>query len=229
MFEYGSRVGFWRLLRLFQERDLPMTIFACALALERNAEVAAAIRQGGYDICCHGWRWIEHFKLSEREEREHIAKAVASLTKMFGAPPPGWYCRTGPSLNTRRLLVEHGGFLYDSDAYNDELPYWTEVEGQDHLVLPYSLTHNDSKFGRGYFAHGDDFFTFVRDGFGMLYGEGLNQPKMMSIGLHMRLMGHPARAAGLARLLDHITAHDDVWITSRLAIAEHWRRLHPAK
>jgi peptidoglycan/xylan/chitin deacetylase (PgdA/CDA1 family) len=167
--------------------------------------------------------------LSEREEREHIAKAVASLTKMFGTPPPGWYCRTGPSLNTRRLLVEHGGFLYDSDAYNDELPYWTEVEGRDHLVLPYSLTHNDSKFGRGYFAHGEDFFTFVRDGFDMLYGEGLSQPKMMSIGLHMRLMGHPARAAGLARLLDHITAHDDVWITSRLAIAEHWRRLHPAK
>jgi len=227
MFEYGSRVGFWRLLRLFRERDLPLTVFACALALERNAEVAAAIREGGYDICCHGWRWIEHYKLSEDEERAHIARAVASLTEMFGAPPAGWYCRTGPSLNTRRLLVEHGGFLYDSDAYNDELPYWLVVEGQDHLVLPYSLTHNDSKFGRGYFAHGDDFFTFVRDGFDMLYDEGQSQPKMMSIGLHMRLMGHPGRAAGLARLLDHITAHDDVWITGRQNIAEHWRGLHP--
>ena len=227
MFEYGSRGGFWRLMRLFRERDLPLTVFACALALERNPEAAAAIREAGYDICCHGWRWVEHFKLTEAQERDHIARAVASLTKMFGAPPPGWYCRTGPSVNPRRLLAEHGGFLYDSDAYNDELPYWLDVEGKSHLVLPYSLTHNDSKFGRGYFAHGDDFFHFVRDGFDMLYEEGQSQPKMMSIGLHMRLMGHPARAAGLARLLDHIAGHDDVWITGRQAIAEHWVRVHP--
>jgi peptidoglycan/xylan/chitin deacetylase (PgdA/CDA1 family) len=146
---------------------------------------------------------------------------------MFGAPPSGWYCRTGPSVNTRRLLVEHGSFLYDSDAYNDELPYWQTVDGQAHLVVPYSLTHNDSKFGRGYFAHGDDFFSFVKDGFDVLYGEGLTQPKMMSVGLHQRLMGHPARAAGLARLLDYIAGHDDVWITGRQAIAEHWARVHP--
>ncbi len=227
MFEYGSRVGFWRVLRLFQERGLPMTVFACALALERNPPAAAAIREAGYDVCCHGWRWIEHYLLGEAEERQHIRRAVASLEASLGQRPLGWYCRTGPSINTRRLLVEEGGFLYDSDAYNDELPYWTRVGGQPHLVLPYSLTHNDSKFGRGTFAHGDDYFHFIRDGFDLLYGEGARSPKMISIGLHLRLIGHPARAAGLARLLDHIAGHRDVWITGRLAIAEHWRDHHP--
>ena len=227
LFEYGSRVGFWRLLRLFRERDLPVTIFACALALERNPEAARAIRQAGLDICCHGWRWIEHYKLSEEEEREHIRKAVASLTETLGSRPLGWYCRTAPSVNTRRLLVEEGGFVYDSDAYNDELPYWLTVEGKPHLVVPYSLTNNDSKFGRGWFATGDDFFNFNKDAFDMLYEEGASQPKMMSVGLHQRLIGHPARAMGLRRFLDHVKQFDDVWVCDRLEIARHWMKVHP--
>ena len=227
MFEYGSRVGFWRLLRLFRERELPVTIFACALALERNPEAAKAIREAGLDICCHGWRWVEHYKLAEEEEREHICKAVASLTKTLGSRPLGWYCRSAPSVNTRRLLAEEGGFLYDSDAYNDELPYWDTVEGKPHLVVPYSLTTNDSKFGRGWFSTADDFFQFNKDAFDMLYAEGATHPKMMSVGLHMRLIGHPARAMGLKRFLDHVRQFDDVWICNRTDIARHWMKVHP--
>ncbi|MDA0340062.1 MAG: allantoinase PuuE [Proteobacteria bacterium] len=227
MFEYGSRVGFWRLLRLFRERELPVTIFACALALERNPEAAKAIRDAGLDICCHGWRWVEHYKLAEEEEREHIRKAVASLTETLGSRPLGWYCRSAPSVNTRRLLVEEGGFLYDSDAYNDELPYWDTVEGKPHLVVPYSLTTNDSKFGRGWFSTADDFFQFNKDAFDMLYAEGAEHPKMMSVGLHMRLIGHPARAMGLKRFLDHVRQFDDVWICNRTDIARHWMKVHP--
>jgi putative urate catabolism protein len=227
MFEYGSRVGFWRLLRLFRERELPVTIFACALALERNPEAAKAICDAGLDICCHGWRWVEHYKLAEEEEREHIRKAVASLTKTLGSRPLGWYCRSAPSVNTRRLLAEEGGFLYDSDAYNDELPYWDTVEGKPHLVVPYSLTTNDSKFGRGWFSTADDFFQFNKDAFDMLYAEGATHPKMMSVGLHMRLIGHPARAMGLKRFLDHVRQFEDVWICNRTDIARHWMKVHP--
>ena len=228
MFGYGSRVGFWRVLRLFQERGLPMTIFGCALALERNPPAAEAIRQAGFDVCCHGWRWEKHFELSEEAERARIARAVASIERTMGERPLGWYCRSGPSVNTRRLLVEEGGFLYDSDAYDDELPYWTKGAGQPHLVVPYSLSTNDSKFGRGTFATGDDFFHYCRDAFDLLYQEGRTQPKMMSIGLHMRIIGHPARAAGLQRLLDHIGRFDGVWITRRLDIARHWIARFPA-
>jgi len=228
MFAYGSRAGFWRIMRLFRERGLPLTVFGCALALERNAPAAAAIREAGHDVCCHGWRWEKHFELSETVERERIARAVASLRQTMGDRPLGWYCRSGPGVNTRRLLVEEGGFLYDSDAYDDDLPYWTRVSGKPHLVVPYSLSTNDAKFGRGVFATGDDFFQYCRDGFEFLYREGRTQPKMMSIGLHMRLIGHPARAAGLERLLDHITRFSGVWITRRLDIARHWAATHPA-
>jgi peptidoglycan/xylan/chitin deacetylase (PgdA/CDA1 family) len=227
MFEYGSRVGFWRLNRLFRERQLPLTIFGCAVALERNPAAVEAIREAGYDVCCHGWRWIEHYKLSIDEERRHIADAVASIERLFGTPPLGWYCRTGPGINTRQLLVEAGGFLYDSDAYNDELPYWLSVDGQGHLVVPYTLTNNDTKFGRGVFATADDFFHFMRDAFDMLYAEGAVQPKMMSIGLHHRLIGHPGRAAGLARFLDYVAGFDDVWICRRLDLAQHWAATQP--
>ena len=226
MFEYGSRVGFWRLRRLFVERGLPLTIFGCALALERNPEAAAAIREAGYDVCCHGWRWVKHFELSQAEEREHISRAVASLQQTVGHRPDGWYCRYGPSVNTRRLLLEEGGFLYDSDSYADELPWWVSVQGRGHLVVPYSLTHNDGKF-LGSVGTADDWFAFIRDGFDMLYAEGAETPKMMSVGLHMRMIGHPARAAGLARLLDHIAAHDQVWVTRRIDIARHWMATHP--
>jgi len=226
MFEYGSRVGFWRLHRLFQERGLPLTIFGCALALEANPEAAAAIRDAGYDICSHGWRWVKHFELDEATEREHIARAVASIEKTIGRKPEGWYCRYGPSVNTRRLVVEHGGFLYDSDYYGDELPFWVTVDGHAQLVVPYSLVNNDGKYA-GWVGTSDEWFSFVRDAFDMLYAEGAKQPKMMSVGLHMRLIGHPARAAGLQRLLDHMMVRKDVWITRRVDIAQHWVATHP--
>ena len=226
MFEYGSRVGFWRLMRLFEERKLPMTVFGCALAMERHLDACAAIKAAGHDVCSHGWRWIKHFDLTEDEEREHIAKAVASFRQTMGAAPAGWYCRYGPSVNTRRLVVEHGGFMYDSDYYGDELPFWKTVDDKPHLIIPYSLTHNDGKFA-GWTGTSDDWFSFIRDGFDMLYKEGKTQPKMMSVGLHMRLIGHPARAVGLERLLDYIGRHDDVWITRRVDIARHWQATHP--
>jgi allantoinase len=227
MFAYGSRVAFWRIMRLFAERNLPLTVFGCALALERHPPAAAAIRAAGHDVCCHGWRWEKHFELSEAEERERIRRAVASLQDTMGERPLGWYCRYGPSLNTRNLLVEEGGFLYDSDAYDDELPYWTTVHGRSHLIVPYSLSTNDSKFGRGTFATGDDFFTYCRDAFDFLYREGATKPRMLSVGLHMRIIGHPARAGGLERLLDHVSRFPDVWITRRIEIARHWAATHP--
>lgn len=226
MFEYGSRVGFWRLLRLFQERKLPMTIFGCALALERNPQAAEAIRRSGYDVCSHGWRWIKHFQLKEADEREHIRKAVESIARTTGERPYGWYCRYGPGLNTRRLVAEEGGFIYDSDYYGDELPFWKTVQGKPHLVVPYSLTNNDGKYA-GWVGTSEQWFSFVRDAFDMLYREGTRQPKMMSVGLHMRLIGHPARAVGLERLLDHVLKHKGVWVARRLDIARHWIKTHP--
>jgi len=229
MFAYGARVGFWRIMRLFAERNLPLTVFGCALALERHPPAAAAIRAAGHDVCCHGWRWEKHYELSEDQERERIARAVASLRRTMGERPYGWYCRSTPSVNTRRLLAEEGGFLYDSDAYDDDLPYWTPVNGKPHLVVPYTLSTNDSKFGRGTFATGDDFFTYCREAFDFLYAEGRTQPRMLSIGLHMRLIGHPARASGLQRLLDHVGRFDGVWVTRRLDIARHWAATHPPR
>ena len=229
MFAYGSRVGFWRLMRLFRERDLPLTVFGCALAIERNPQAAQAIRESGFDVCCHGWRWVKHYQLPLEEEREHIRRAVASLQQTIGTRPLGWYCRYGPSVNTRRLVVEEGGFLYDSDAYDDELPYWTTVAGKPHLVVPYSLVNNDGKFSNGTFAGASDYFEFHKDAFDMLYKEGRTQPKMMSVGLHMRTIGHPARAAGLERLLDYIKDFEGVWIARRIDIAQHWRSTHPMR
>ncbi len=226
LFEYGSRVGFWRLMRLFEERKLPMTVFGCALAMERHPPACAAINAAGHDVCSHGWRWIKHFELTEAEEREHIRKAVVSFKQTMGEAPAGWYCRYGPSVNTRRLVMEHGGFLYDSDYYGDELPFWKTVGGKPQLIIPYSLTHNDGKYA-GWTGTSDDWFAFIRDGFDMLYKEGAKQPKMMSVGLHMRLIGHPARAVGLERLLDHMLKHEGVWITRRVDIAKHWMATHP--
>ncbi len=226
LFEYGSRVGFWRLMRLFGERKLPMTIYGCGLAFERNAEASAAIKAAGHDVCSHGWRWIKHYELSEEEERDHIRKAIASTEKMIGARPDGWYCRYGPGERTRRLVVEEGGFLYDSDYYGDELPFWLNVDGKGHLVVPYSLTTNDGKYMVG-IGNSDQWFTLLKDSFDMLYREGKTQPRMMSVGLHMRLIGHPGRAVGLERLLDYMMKHDGVWITKRVEIAKHWIKTHP--
>jgi allantoinase len=229
MFEYGSRVGVWRVLRLFEQYGLPLTLNACALAVERHGELAAAIREKNYDICCHGWRWVDHFLLSPETERQHIAKAIESLERSIGRRPVGWCCRTGPSVNTRRLLVETGGFLYDSDVYNDELPYWIDVNGTDHLALPYTHTHNDTKYAPGPFATSADYETWHRDAFDWLYREGAVQPKMMSVGLHARMIGHPARIAGLARFLDHIGRHEHVWVCERVEIARHWHAHHPVR
>ena len=229
MFEYGARVGFWRLVRLFERAGLPLTVFGCAMALERNPDAAAAIRELGYDICCHGWRWIPQWELSEEEEREQIVRAIDSLEKTVGARPLGWYCRYAPSINTRRLLVEEGGFLYDSDAYNDELPYWVRVGDRPQLVVPYTLVTNDVKLMNGTVGTADDFFSFLRDGFDLLYEEAAEQPRMMSVGLHMRIAGHPSRAAGLARFLDYVGSKPDVWICRRVEIARHWREHHPMK
>lgn len=226
MFEYGSRVGFWRLHRTFLERGLPLTVFGCALALERNPEAAQAIRAAGWDVCCHGWRWVRHFLLSEEEEREHIRKAIQSLKQTVGDRPAGWYCRYGPSVNTRRLLVEEGGFTYDSDYYGEELPFWQTVAGKPHLVVPYSLTNNDGKYAAG-MVNSDQWFGLVRDAFDVLYREGATAPKMMSVGLHQRLIGHPGRIAGLWRFLDHVQKHSGVWVTGRLDIAKHWIATHP--
>lgn len=226
LFGYGSRVGFWRLMRLFRERNLPLTVFGCALALERNPPAAAAIVAAGHDVCCHGWRWVKHYAMDAATEREHIHKAVASLERTVGQRPLGWYCRSAPSVNTRRLVVEEGGFLYDSDAYDDELPYWTRVDGKPHLVVPYSLTNNDGRFMAGQIGTGGEFFEFLRDAFDMLYAEGRMQPKMMSVGMHMRLLGHPARASGLQRFLDYVASQPGVWITRRLDIARHWAATH---
>ncbi len=228
VYEYGSRVGFWRLMRLFAERDIPITVFGAALALERNPEAADAIAQAGYDICCHGWRWIGFHTMSEVEEREQMRWAIESLKRLTGERPLGWYCRYAPSVNTRRLVIEEGGFLYDSDAYNDDLPYWVEVEGKPHLVIPYTLDNNDMKFSVSPgFNSGDDFFTYLKDAFDILYQEGETAPKMMSVGLHARLAGRPGRTAALARFLDYVQKHDKVWICRRLDIARHWIEHHP--
>ena len=225
MYEYGARVGFWRLFRLFQARGLPLTVFASALALERNPEAARAIAATDWDVVCHGWRWIEHYMLDEATERDHIARAHASLSKTTGRAPEGWYCRYAPSQNTRRLVVEHGGFSYDSDAYNDELPYWQTVNGKGHLVVPYSLATNDAKLVGGPLITGRAWAEFLIDSLDMLVSEG--QSRMMSVGLHTRVAGHPGRAQGLKLFLDHLAGRTDVWVCRRADLAAHWRQVVP--
>ena len=227
MFEYGSRVGFWRLIRVFEQHSLPLTVFACALAVERNRAVADWIRAADVDVCCHGRRWVEHYCMDETQERAEIKAAVASLEQTTGKRAHGWYCRYGPSVNTSRLLTEHGGFLYDSDAYNDDLPYWVQVGGHAHLVVPYAQACNDMKFAHGHIGTSGQFFEILRDTFDMLYQEGASSPRMMSVGLHNRLAGHPGRAAGLARFIDHVAKHSDVWVCRRADIAQHWIDHHP--
>ena len=236
IYEYGSRAGFWRLKRLFDERRLPVTVFGVGMALSRNPDALAAMLESGWEICSHGWRWIHYQAVDEATEREHIRLAVEAIREMTGSAPLGWY--TGrDSPNTRRLIVEHGGFLYDSDYYGDDLPFWTTVRtsagrGVPHLVVPYTLDTNDMRFASAQgFNSGTQFFEYLRDAFDVLYAEGdpdgLDQPKMLSIGLHCRLIGRPGRIASLQRFLDYVAGRDDVWITRRIDIARHWIATHP--
>jgi len=226
-YEYGSRAGLWRLLRLFAARDIKITVYAVAMALERHPEAARALVAAGHEIASHGWRWIDHQMMPIEEERAHLQRAIKTIEALTGQRPLGWY--TGrDSPNTRALVVEEGGFLYDSDAYNDDLPYWVTVAGKPHLVIPYTLDNNDMKFGTPQgFNSGDQFFAYLKDAFDVLYAEGADSPKMMSVGLHMRLVGRPGRAAALARFLDYVQRHDKVWICRRVDIARHWRQIHP--
>ena len=230
VYEYGSRAGFWRLMRMFKERKLPITVFGAALALERNPEAARAIREAGYEVCSHGWRWVGFQDMPEAQEREEMQRAVASIERTIGERPYGWYCRYAPSENTRRLVVEEGGFLYDSNAYDDDLPYWVKVSGKDHLVIPYTLDVNDMKFSvpPGFTAP-SGYYEYMKDTFDVLYREGKKQPKMMSVGLHTRLAGRPGRAAALERFLDYVLKHKRVWVCRRIDIARHWIANHPAK
>ena len=237
LYEYGTRAGFWRVLRLFESRGLPLTIFGVAMALARHPEALAACRELGHEIACHGLRWINYQLIDEATERAHMAEAVSILRDLTGESPQGWY--TGrDSPNTRRLVVEHEGFVYDADSYADDLPYWTRVDTkqgvQPHLVVPYTLDTNDMRFASPQgFATGTQFFEHLRDAFDVLYAEGdpngLNAPKMLSIGLHNRIIGRPARMAALARFVDHLQAHEDVWVCRRIDIAHHWIERFPAE
>lgn len=226
-YEYGSRIGFWRLMRVFAERQVPFTVYAVAMALERNAAVAEAMARQGCDIVDHGWRWIDYQGVDEATEREHIRISIETIQRHTGIRPIGWYVGT-PSANTRRLVVEEGGFLYDSDAYNDELPYWTYDYDRPHLIIPHTLDDNDTRLARGLgWGQAGDFFVSLRDNFDALYREGAKTPKMMTVAVHCRLGGKPARAAALADFVDHVLRHDKVWICGRNEIAQHWRQHHP--
>lgn len=232
IFEYGSRAGVWRILREFERRQWPLTIYGIGMALERSPEVTAAFVALGHEIACHGWRWIRYQTLDEAVEREHMALAMTTIERLTGQRALGWY--TGrDSPNTRRLVADYGGFEYDSDYYGDDLPFWLQVRKSDgelapHLVVPYTLDCNDMRFGlpQG-FSQGEDFFTYLRDAFDVHYAEGDERPTMMSIGMHCRILGRPARFRALQRFLDHVAAHDRVWITRRIDIARHWRATHP--
>ncbi|MGB7087268.1 MAG: allantoinase PuuE [Phormidesmis sp.] len=227
IYEYGSRAGFWRLHRLFTQRDMPLTVYAVAMALERNPDAALAMVEAGWEVASHGYRWIDYQYVSEDVERSHIQTAIDIHTRVTGTRPLGFYQgRLGP--NTRRLVVEEGGFLYDADSYADDLPYWDYDAGKPHLIIPYTLDNNDMRFATAQgFNSGDQFFTYLRDAFDMLYAEGESAPKMMSVGLHCRLSGRPGRAAALAKFLDYVQSHDKVWICRRVDIARHWHDHHP--
>lgn len=226
IYEYGSRAGFWRLHRMFTEGGIPVTVYGVAMALERNPEAVAAMLEADWEIASHGYRWIDYKYFGEETEREHLQKAIAIHTLVTGSRPLGWYTgRVSP--NTRRLVVEEGGFLYDADSYADDLPYWVYDYGKPHLVIPYTLDNNDMRFATNQgFNSGDQFFAYLRDTFDVLYAEGETAPKMMSVGLHCRLVGRPGRAAALARFLDYVQQHERVWLCRRIDIARHWHEYH---
>ncbi len=236
IYEYGSRAGVWRILREFEKRNLPLTVFGVGMALERHPELCSALVELGHEIACHGWRWIHYQSLPEEVEREHMQRGMDALTRLTGNRPLGWY--TGrDSPNTRRLVADYGGFEYDSDYYGEDLPFWMQVKKTSgdvvpQLIVPYTLDCNDMRFAlpQGY-SYADPFFQYLKDTFDTLYAEGdpagLNQPSMMSIGMHCRLLGRPGRITALQRFLDHVQQHDKVWVAKRLDIARHWKTTHP--
>jgi putative urate catabolism protein len=232
MYEYGSRAGVWRLLREFERRALPLTVFGVAMALQRHPDLTRAFGALGHEIAAHGWRWLHYQDIDEATEREHLRLAVEAIKSLTGTAPLGWY--TGrDSPNTRRLVVEHGGFLYDADYYGDDLPLWMPVTRSDgstaaHLVVPYTLDTNDMRFATPQgFNTGEQFLQYLKDAFDVLYAEGERSPKMLSIGMHCRLLGRPGRFRALQRFLDHIEAHDRVWVCRRIDIARHWMSRFP--
>ena len=222
LYEYGSRSGFWRLHKLFQEKKIPITIFGVAMPLERNLEVCKTIKDADYEVASHGWRWIDYQNISKSEEKKHMKLAIKTIKKIFGKRPLGWYTgRCSP--NTRDLVFEDGGFLYDSDSYSDDLPYWEIRKNKKQLIIPYTLDNNDMRFATNQgFNTGEHFFNYIKDSFDALYEEGKTNPKMMSVGLHCRLIGKPGRIQSLKKFLDYIQMHEDVWICKRIDIAKHW-------
>ncbi len=230
IYEYGSRAGFWRLHRMFTQAQIPVTVYGVATALARNPDAVAAMKEADWEIASHGLKWIDYKDFTEEEERAHMAEAIRIHTEVTGSRPLGWY--TGrTSVHTQKLAIEEGGFLYDSDSYADDLPYWVDNgRGGHHLVIPYTLDTNDMRFGSPQgFNSGDQFFTYLKDAFDVLYKEGETAPKMLNIGLHCRLVGRPARAAALQRFIDYVQSHDKVWLTRRIDIAFHWNAMHPPK
>ena len=222
LYEYGSRAGFWRLHNLFQEKEIPITIFGVGMALEKNPEICKAIIEADYEVASHGWRWIDYQNIKKSEEKKHMQLAIKAHTKIFGKRPDGWYTgRCSP--NTRDLVMEDGGFLYDSDSYSDDLPYWENRNKKKQLIIPYTLDNNDMRFATNQgFNTGDHFYSYLKDSFDVLYEEGRTNPKMMSVGLHCRLIGKPGRIQSLKRFLDYIQKHEDIWVCKRVDIAKHW-------
>ena len=229
LYEYGSRSGFWRLHKLFQEKKIPITIFGVGMALEKNPEICKAIKDANYEVASHGWRWIDYQSVKKSEEKKHMKLVIKKIKEIFGERPLGWYTgRCSP--NTRDLVFEEGGFLYDSDSYSDDLPYWEIRKKKKQLIIPYTLDNNDMRFvsNQG-FNTGDHFFTYLKDSFDALYEEGKTNPKMMSVGLHCRLVGRPGRVQSLKRFLEYVLSHEDVWICKRIDIAKHWIKNYPIK
>ena len=228
LYEYGSRAGFWRLYRVFTSRGLPVTVYGVAMALERNPPAVAAMIAAGWEVASHGYRWIDYQHVPESVERQHLRKAIEIHSRVTGERPLGWYLgRCSP--NTRRLVAEEGGFIYDADSYADDLPYWDAAHGKPQLIVPYTLDANDMRFATAQgFNSGEQFFAYLKDTFDVLYREGASLPRMMSVGLHCRLTGRPGRTAALERFLDYAREHDRVWITRRIDIARHWIATHPA-
>jgi len=222
IYEYGSKRGFWRIHELFQEKKVPLTIFGVGMALEKNNDVCKAIKNANYEIASHGWRWIDYQNFSKAKEKDHMKLAIKSIKKKFGKRPLGWYTgRCSP--NTLDLVIEEGGFLYCSDSYSDDLPYWIKKGNKKQLIIPYTLDNNDMRFATNQgFNSGDQFYTYLKDSFDTLYNEGKTSPKMMSIGLHCRLIGRPGRMQSLIKFINYILNFDDVWICKRIDIANHW-------